>query len=183
MNQSLTQDQKMLLQTHYNERVALIKKVVEEVNGIVEEYRNTREKTVKNLEDILAKKSLRHTDFANMISDLVEMQSDREEEIREMLREFMKTTEQIASRLEDLLKEPDVKKFKRFIAKVREQQKKKKIEIGKMIGQRLDDTECNMQAFLEEFKNERVALNLEWEKLKEEKERLGHISLLPNLSL
>lgn len=180
MNQSLTQDQKMLLQTHYSERVVLIKKVVEEVNGIVEEYRNTRERTVKGLKDVLAKKSLRHADFANMISDLVEMQSDREEEIRETLREFMKTTEQIALRLEDLLKEPDVKKFKRFINKVRVQQRKRKIEIGKMIEQRFGDTECNLQALLEEFKNERVALNLEWENLREGKERLGPVNLLIN---
>ena len=46
-----------------------------------------------------------------------------------------------------------------------------------MIEQQLDDTQCNMQAFLEEFKNERVTLNLEWEKLKEEKERLGNVSI------
>lgn len=175
-----TQNKALPIQYYYSEHVALLKKVVEEVNGIIEEYRYTQEGSLKGLEDILGKKSLRHTDFENMIHELVEMQSNREEEIRKMLREFLKETEQIALKLENLLKAPDVKKFKKFIVEVKARQRKKKIEIGEMIEQRFDDTECNMQAFLNEFKNERIALNMEWEKLKEEKERLGHISLLLN---
>lgn len=178
MNQNLTQNNKILIRNYYSERIALIKKVVEEVNGIMEEYRERQVRSLKDLEGILVKKSLRHTDFGDMIQELVEMQGSREEEVREILRKFLEETEQISSRLENLLKEPDVKKFKKFIAQVRTQQRKKKIEIGKMIEQRLDDTKCNMQALLEEFKNERIALNLEWEQLKEQKERLAPINLL-----
>lgn len=180
MVQSLTQNSDTLTKNYFDGRMILIRKVVEEVDGIMEEYRDTRESAIKDLENILAKKSLRHTDFADMINDLMEMQSNREEEVRKILRAFMKETEQIASKLENLLKKPDVQEFKRFIAKVREEQRRKKIEIGKMIEQQLDDTQHNMQAFLEEFKNERVTLNLEWEKLQEEKERLGHIGLSAN---
>jgi len=180
MVQSLIQNQNMLAKDFFDKRMALIRKVVEGVSEIMEEYRDRWKGPIKDLGNILAKKSLRHTDFVNMINDLIEMQSNREEEVRKILREFMKETEQIASKLENLLKEPDAKGFKRFIDKLREQQRKKKFEIGKMIEQQLDDTQCNMQAFLEEFKNERVTLNLEWEKLKEEKERFGNVSLLIN---
>ena len=151
---------------------------MEGVNEIMEEYRDRWKGPIKDLGNILAKKSLRHADFVNMINDLIEMQGSREEEVRKILREFMKETEQIALKLENLLRAPDAKGFKRFIDKLREHQRKKKFEIGKMIEQQLDDTQCNMQAFLEEFKNERVALNLEWEKLKERKERLGNVNLL-----
>lgn len=182
MVQSLAQNQGTLMQCYFNERMALIKKVVEEVNEIMEEHQDRWKGMIKELGNNLAKKSLRHTDFANMINDLIEMQFNKEEEVRKILREFMKETEQITSKLENLLKGQDVKEFKRFIAKVQAQQRKKKIEIGKMIEQRLDDTQCNMQAFLEEFKNERVALNLEWEKLREGKERLGHINLLSKIT-
>lgn len=166
------------IRLYYSERIALIKKVVEEVNGIMKEYGNKQEVSLKDLEGMLSRKSLRHTDFENMIQGLIEIQSHREEEVREILREFLGETEQIASRLVKLLKVPDVKKFKKFIVDVQAQQKKKKFEIGKMIELRLNDTQYNMRALLEEFKNERVTLNLEWEKLKEEKERLGHVSLL-----
>lgn len=176
MVQNLTQNLNILAKDFFDKRMVLIRKVVEEVNGIMEEYRDRWRGTTKGLGNILAKKSLRHSDFTDMINDLIEMQSGREDEVRKILREFMKETEQIASRLESLLKEPDAKGFKRFIDKLRAQQRKKKFEIGKMIEQQLDDTKCNMQAFLEEFKNERVALNLEWEKLKEEKERFGHVN-------
>lgn len=166
------------MQYYCSERATLLKQVVKEVNGIVEEYRCTQEGLLKGLEAILGKKSLRHTDFEKMIHELVELQSNRAEEVRKMLREFLKETEQIALKLENFLKAPDVKKFKKFIAEVRERQRKKKIEIGEMIEQRFDDTECNLQAFLNEFKNERIALNMEWEKLKEGKERLGHIEFI-----
>ncbi len=172
MVQNLTQNQDILAKDFFDNRMALIRKVVEEVSGIMEEYREGWKGTIKDLGNILAKKSIRHSDFADMINDLMEMQSGREDEVRKILREFMKETEQIASKLENLLKEPDAKRFKGFIDKLRAQQRKKKFEIGKMIEQQLGDTQCNMQAFLEEFKNERVALNLEWEKLKEEKGRV-----------
>ena len=178
MVQNLTQNQDILAKDFFDKRMVFIKKVVEEVSEIMEGYRDGWKGKMKDLGDNLAKKSLRHADFADMINDLIEMQSSREEEVRKILREFMKETEQIASKLENFLKEPDAKGFKRFIDKLRAQQRKKKFEIGKMIEQQLDDTQCNMQAFLEEFKNERVTLNLEWEKLKEEKERLGNVSLL-----
>ncbi len=179
MVQSLVKNQDMLItQDFLDKRIALIRKVVEETNEMMEEYRDGWKEKIKDLGDNLAKKSLRHTDFENMINDLMEMQSAREEEVRKILREFIRETEEIALKLKNLLKEPDAKKFKKFIDKLRVQQRKKKFEIGKMIEQQLDDTQCNMQAFLEEFKNERITLNFEWEKLKEEKERLGNISLL-----
>lgn len=179
MVQYLARNHDVLPKDFFDNRLVLIRKIVEEVNEIMEEYRDGWKGMTKDLGANLAKKSLRHTDFANMINDLMEIQGSREEEVRKILRELMKETEQIAAKLENLLKEPDVNGFKRFIDKLRTQQRKKKFEIGKMIEQQLDNTQSNMQAFLEEFKNERIALNLEWEKLKEEKDRLRHVSLLP----
>lgn len=176
MSSTCAQDrQQNLLQniiTGYGQRTALLKKVSEEVNKMVQDYHSRRNALMEDLEEILAKKSLRHTDFATMMQHLLEMQLQKEEEIRKILREFISESERVVVKLKDISKNPDVKKFKKFINKVQVKQKEKKTEIGKLIGQQLENMGGNVQAFLEEFKKERIELNLEWEKLREEKERL-----------
>lgn len=157
----------------YQGYLALIGKVVEEVNETVEEQRCERERALESLEDLLAQKSLRRSDFAKMAQKLLEIQLQREEEVRKILREFMRETSHIASCLSALVEHPDPRKLKRLMSKVEHAHRERVRGQEKVVECLLETLLSRMQKGMEEFRSERVSLNQEWIHVQEERARLA----------
>lgn len=159
--------------SEYGQRLTLIRRVVEEVNEILGMHHSKRDSVIKELKLCLAQKSLRYADFAKMVQKLLEVQCKREEEVRRNLQEFLKENMEVSLKLQNLLVNPDIKKFRRFVTSIQQRQQKREIKQGKIVEKAYFDVQSNMETLLEEFKRERISLNMEWQRIEEEKERLG----------
>lgn len=153
----------------YEARVGVIKEIVKDTQGMLEDFRKRREQMSKALRQALAKSEhLRKTDFSKMMGEILAVQLKREENVKQMLADFRKEEEGVASRLRKLLgkgEEVRIRDFKRMLAKIKEEQREREKATSLGVGEQLERMQSEVQVMLAKFSQERKKMASEWKEV------------------
>ena len=141
-------------------------KIVEDTHKMLEDFRQRREKMSEELRETLAKNEcLRKTDFNRMMGEILAAQLSREENVKRMLIGFREEEEGVAAKLRKLLEKGEevrIKDFKKMIAKIKNEQKKREETTSQGVGEQLERMQNEVYGMLTMFKEERDKMASEW---------------------
>lgn len=153
----------------YEARIKVIQAIAEDTRGLLEEFRNKREKMSQELKGALSQhESLRKKDFDGMMEDILVAQKTREENVKQMLADFQEEETKVVEGLREMLKKGEklrVGDFRKTLAKIREEQEIRQKEVPNRINEELSRMRLEVQEMLENFKKEREKVASEWKSM------------------
>lgn len=153
----------------YEARIKVIQAIADDTRGLLEEFREKREKMSRELKEALSQhESLRKKDFDKMMEDILIAQKTREENVKQMLADFQEQEMKVVEGLREMLKKGEklrLKDFKKTLAKIREEQEIRQKETPGRINVELATMRSEVQEMLENFKKEREKVASEWKGL------------------
>jgi len=159
----------------YKARVKVIGAIAEDTRGLLEEFKEKREKISRELKGALAKhESLRKKDFDKMMEDILMTQKEREDNVKKMLADFQIEGTVVVRNLNEMLKKGEklrLKDFKKTLAKIKQEQEERQKQTPSRIKQELKTMQSEVHTMLENFKKEREKVALEWKNLWSKKEQ------------
>jgi len=153
----------------YEVRIKVIQAIAEDTRGLLEEFREKREKMSRELKEALSQhESLRKKDFDGMMEGILIAQKTREEKVKQMLTDFQDEEMKVVEGLRRMLKKGEklrVGDFKKTLAKIREEQEIRQKKTPGLINEELSRMRLEVQEMLENFKKEREKVASEWKSL------------------
>ena len=152
----------------YEVRLVIIKEIVANTQKTLEEFRTKREEMSARLGEALSHSvNLRKKDFDGMIGEILNVQTEKEDNIKKMLTEFRQEEEDVLTKLKSLLdKQGDnlkIKNFKKTLGKIKEEQEKRSKNISQGVGSEIEKLRQELDEMLTHFKKERDEMALEWQ--------------------
>lgn len=152
--------------TSYEARIKIIQAIADDTRGLLEEFRNKRERMSQELKGALSQhESLRKKDFDRMMEDILIVQKTREENVKQMLADFQEEEMKVVEGLREMLKRGEKLRlgdFKKSLAKIKEAQEIRQKETPSLINKELSRMRSEVQEMLENFKKEREKVASEW---------------------
>lgn len=153
----------------YEARIRIIQAVAEDTRGLLEEFRDKREKMSQGLKEALAEhESLRKKDFDKMMEGILTAQSRREENVKQMLTDFQEQEMTVVRNLKEMLAKGEklrLRDFKKTLANIRREQEVRQRETPEQIDEEMARMRFEVQSLLENFKKEREKVASEWQNM------------------
>ena len=150
----------------YEARIRVVQAIADDTRKLLEEFRSRREKMSRELKEALSKhESLRKKDFDKMMSDIVDLQSWREENVKTTLADFENQEMQVLGGLKGMLQKGEklrLKDFKKTLAKIKGEQRVREKETSERVSEEVARMRSEVQEMLENFKKEREKVSTKW---------------------
>lgn len=149
----------------YAARLELVRRMVQDTQRILMEFRERRERMSDALRGQLAKsESLRNADFNRMMDEVLAVHRKREENVQAMLEAFREEEEAITGNVGHLLEKGEavrIKDFKRMLVRVRKEQQEREQQTSTYISEQVAKMQEEVGKMLETFKQERARMGVE----------------------
>ena len=123
----------------------------------------------QELQKLLAKgEFLRKKDFEQMMADIINIHTKREEEVEKMLENFRQEEEEVQEKLQGLLqkgKEVRTRDFKKMMIEIRQGQEKRLQATGNSVTDQLRRMQEEVHTMLDNFKTERQSVAGAWHEM------------------